>query len=335
MQLKLEADRKKNQGREKLSKARSTEKIIESPDKIKKKLKTSEEQTQNEKNHYKLDRVYKYYCHLGGRTTADYLTITNFHNFLSDTGSFDKLTIQKLDILFFSDNKSKYSIDFNGFLKVLAEISIKKFNPENKEGVSAKDCTKNFFNTYILPLYDKLFEEGLKPTLQSRKAKKSVLQDVAEVTLTDEVYEIFTEIASHLLEIYFIYFPWETSFVENINFMKAKSGKAFYNFLIDFNLSPQLVSQSKTFLIFQSEAMKEENYSSFISTIFGKTKLKKILADGMNSMGIYFNFGKFLYSICKIADGSPDNLLYNFKTDEKSHYNEFTLDRKILNIYLY
>jgi len=336
LQIKLNQDKlakqKEQQLFEKTIKLKSS--LNESPENIKKKIKNEQEQTQKEKNHYKLDRVYKYYCRLGGKYTSDCLTLTNFHNFLFDSGAFEKSKISKMDLYFFKDNKSKNSIDFNGFLGVLTEVSICKFNKENSPTISAKDCTKNFFNTYILPLYNKLFEEGLKPKIESKIMRKSCLQDVPEVSISecDEAIYLLREVAPVLLEIYFIYFPWEATFADNISFVKNKSGKAFYNLAVDFNLSPLLISQTSTFLIFESEAIKEENYGALIHSIFGKERLKKILHNGLNSMGIYFNFGKFLHSLAKIADSSPDVKLYSKIGEDANNYKPFTLDR--INIIL-
>ena len=73
--------------------------------------------------------IFTFYSSFGDRINVNYLKSNNFHKMMLDAGIRDneKLTQNRLDLMFVKENKHKLNMDFDTFLNLLTKLACFKY----------------------------------------------------------------------------------------------------------------------------------------------------------------------------------------------------------------
>lgn len=288
----------------------------------------------------KLTRIYEFYCQYGERTNVNMLKSMNYQKFALDSGILDnKITKTRLELISSSiiKSKSKSFMNFEDFLKCLIKIAEFKYiikNETSKYSNTSNSALLTLMKNHIYPLYDQLFENKEHNTdiFKSSVDKKDINSSMSflgdkdtsyyrinvtnqinvEDLITDnQLEELLTCAAPVLYFIYKVYFPWELSQAEDINFIKDKSSKAFLTFIIDFDICPSLIPKSSAVQIYQSEIKSKVNKEIFYDIIKNVEVISMGRCTTKNTLGQHFDFLKFIKILCFIGNHSFEKIEAN------------------------
>ena len=232
----------------------------------------------------------------------------------------DNLHKTRVELIFSSVNKHKPQMLFDSFLDSLIKVAEVRYS-----GLPSNHALQTLIKEHLLPRYEQLFElpssnKDFHNVVNSNNFESSTLMDARnsmvicnnEFTFETDTEELLALIAPIMFDIYRVYFPFELSLAENVNFVLENSKKQYFIFLKDFDLCPTLISKSTSFQIFQTEINNHleitETYMNIIQNL-DFNSIKKFSTK--NVLGQYFNFFKFLRCIMRLADLSFDKLETN------------------------
>lgn len=272
----------------------------------------------NEQTQFKLKKIFEYYCQFGERMNIINMKSQKYYKLLTDCNLIDEnLHKIRVELIFSSENKHKPQMSYETFLNSLIRVAEVKFDK-----IPSNQALQQLIKDSLLPKYDQIFENNNKESqiVNSNNFEASILIDARnsmiicnnEFTFETDTEELLALIAPVMFDIYRVYFPFELSLAENMNFVLENSQKYYFLLLKDFDLCPTIVSKSTSFQIFQTEMNNHleitENYMSIIQNL-DFNAIKKFSTK--NVLGQYFNFFKFLRCIMRIADLSFDKLETN------------------------
>jgi len=107
--------------------------------------------------HYKIRKLFEYYCQFGERLNTSCLKSNKFIKFSLEADIIDEnINKTRLELIFSSENKtkSKAQIDFDCFLNCLIKVAEIKYGNEYK---GANKSLQALIDNKILPLYEKIF----------------------------------------------------------------------------------------------------------------------------------------------------------------------------------
>ena len=275
----------------------------------------------NQETQIKLRKIFEYYCQFGERMNINVIKSQKYYKLLIDCKLVDEtLNKTRIELIFSSENKHKPQMVFDTFLNSLIKVAEVKYS-----SIPSNQALQMLIKENLLPRYDQLFEPQTInnkefPVVSSNNFENSTLMDARnsmvlcnnEFVFESDTEELVALIAPIMFDIYRVYFPFELSRAENMNFVLENSQKYYFIFLKDFDLCPTLICKSTCFQIFQTEINNHleitENYMNVIQNL-DFNSIKKFSTK--NVLGQYFNFFKFLRCIMRIADFSFDKLETN------------------------
>lgn len=268
----------------------------------------------------KIKKLFEYYCQFGERLNIKLMKICKFYKLLIDCKLIDDiLNKTRIELIFSSENKHKQQMYFETFLNTLIKVAEVKYS-----SLPSNQALQTLIREYILPRYEQIF--GIQSNSKSVQInnninsgsnanidlRNSIIICNNEFNFDNDTEELLTSIAPLMFDIYKVYFPFELSLAENMNFILENSQKHYFIFLKDFDVCPTIISKSTCFHIFQTEVNNHleitENYLNIIQNL-DFISIKKFSTK--NILGQYFNFFKFLRSLMRIAELSFDKLETN------------------------
>ena len=217
----------------------------------------------------KLKAIFRYYASYGDRLNATNLKSNKFHKLMQDSLieviNEDK---KRLDLIFYSQNKSKPNMTFDTFLNSLPIIAEFKY-PDMQDSPTVLNV---LLQENILPLYDKITEN-----------------ESLDIEINEQIVNVLRNIENTLYEIYISYFPWEQTTSDVKDVVLQRSIKAAFKLLDEFEVCPAVISKTVAFNIIRSviENRKEVDITHNIGTVLTFPKFLYLLV----KIG-YFAYGK-------------------------------------------
>ncbi len=268
----------------------------------------------------KIKKLFEYYCQFGERLNVNLLKCCKFYKLLIDCKLIDEvLNKTRFELIFSSENKNKQQMYFDTFLNTLIKIAEFKYS-----NLPSNQALQSLIREYIIPRYEQIFAIQANPkslpinnnenvgTSSNIDLRSSIIICNNDFNFDNDTEELLTIIAPLMFEFYKVYFPFELSLAENMNFVLENSQKHYFVFLKEYDVCPTILSKSTCFHIFQTEVNNHleitDNYLNIIQNL-DFIQIKKFSTK--NILGQYFNFFKFLRCIVRIADLSFDKLETN------------------------
>ena len=238
-------------------------------------------------------------------------------------------------------------MNFDEFLNSLLKVTEYKY-PNNN---SQSELKKNLFQMikeYILPLYNLIINGNLDLSINNSVLNNTTIiqqiDNIDSLLYSNLTEEILTSIIPILFDIYKVYFPHEISISDNINFIKEKSIKQYFEFLKNFEITPGLLSKSITYQIYKSEISNDNSdHKDFYQNILKNLDLTSILKyepNNHNILGQFFIFFKFIRALIKMSQATfiklenAINLEHTIKKEEMiiMFFQKIELSEGFLNI---
>lgn len=182
---------------------------------------------------------------------------------------------------------NKQNMSFDVFLNTLTKLASMMFNRED----SQVESFHRLLYEHLLPTWEHIIQNPNFQTL-------FILQNEIH---WDELLEYVIRRAGNVLyTIYTSYFPWEITNSKDLGNIKKRSEKAFFEFLTQFDLCPNLLTKTIAFQLW-NQIVESENQTYFsVSMKISPSKPK----------GLVFNFPKFIDTLVKLS------YLYIRRSDE-------------------
>ena len=316
--------------------------------------KINKSQKDNEVNEMinKLREIFEYYCSYGERLNTKILKSNKYIKLFKESNLMDNIINQtRLELIYKSQNKNN-CMNFDEFLNSLLKVTEYKY-PNNN---SQSELKKNLFQMikeHILPLYNLIINGNLDLSINNSVLNNTTIiqqiDNIDSLLYSNLTEEILTSIIPILFDIYKVYFPHEISISDNINFIKEKSIKQYFEFLKNFEITPGLLSKSITYQIYKSEISNDNsdlsisNHKDFYQNILKNLDLTSILKyepNNHNILGQYFIFFKFIRALIKMSQATffklenAINLEHTIKKEEMiiMFFQKIELSEGFLNI---
>jgi hypothetical protein len=316
--------------------------------------KINKSQKDNEVNEMinKLREIFEYYCSYGERLNTKILKSNKYIKLFKESNLMDNIINQtRLELIYKSQNKNN-CMNFDEFLNSLLKVTEYKY-PNNN---SQSELKKNLFQMikeYILPLYNLIINGNLDLSINNSVLNNTTIiqqiDNIDSLLYSNLTEEILTSIIPILFDIYKVYFPHEISISDNINFIKEKSIKQYFEFLKNFEITPGLLSKSITYQIYKSEISNDNsdlsisNHKDFYQNILKNLDLTSILKyepNNHNILGQFFIFFKFIRALIKMSQATfiklenAINLEHTIKKEEMiiMFFQKIELSEGFLNI---
>ena len=316
--------------------------------------KINKSQKDNEVNEMinKLREIFEYYCSYGERLNTKILKSNKYIKLFKESNLMDNIINQtRLELIYKSQNKNN-CMNFDEFLNSLLKVTEYKY-PNNN---SQSELKKNLFQMikeHILPLYNLIINGNLDLSINNSVLNNTTIiqqiDNIDSLLYSNLTEEILTSIIPILFDIYKVYFPHEISINDNINFIKEKSIKQYFEFLKNFEITPGLLSKSITYQIYKSEISNDNsdlsisNHKDFYQNILKNLDLTSILKyepNNHNILGQYFIFFKFIRALIKMSQATffklenAINLEHTIKKEEMiiMFFQKIELSEGFLNI---
>ena len=316
--------------------------------------KINKSQKDNEVNEMinKLREIFEYYCSYGERLNTKILKSNKYIKLFKESNLMDNIINQtRLELIYKSQNKNN-CMNFDEFLNSLLKVTEYKY-PNNN---SQSELKKNLFQMikeHILPLYNLIINGNLDLSINNSVLNNTTIiqqiDNIDSLLYSNLTEEILTSIIPILFDIYKVYFPHEISISDNINFIKEKSIKQYFEFLKNFEITPGLLSKSITYQIYKSEISNDNsdlsisNHKDFYQNILKNLDLTSILKyepNNHNILGQFFIFFKFIRALIKMSQATfiklenAINLEYTIKKEEMiiMFFQKIELSEGFLNI---
>jgi hypothetical protein len=300
----------------------------------------------------KLREIFEYYCSYGERLNTKILKSNKYIKLFKESNLMDNIINQtRLELIYKSQNKNN-CMNFDEFLNSLLKVTEYKY-PNNN---SQSELKKNLFQMikeYILPLYNLIINGNLDLSINNSVLNNTTIiqqiDNIDSLLYSNLTEEILTSIIPILFDIYKVYFPHEISISDNINFIKEKSIKQYFEFLKNFEITPGLLSKSITYQIYKSEISNDNsdlsisNHKDFYQNILKNLDLTSILKyepNNHNILGQFFIFFKFIRALIKMSQATfiklenAINLEHTIKKEEMiiMFFQKIELSEGFLNI---
>ncbi|KAL4491522.1 hypothetical protein ABPG73_013325 [Tetrahymena malaccensis] len=230
--------------------------------------------------------IFTYYCSYGDRTNTTILKSNKFRRLMIESGLLDddKITQKYVDLLYTQYTQNKTSMDFNNFCNILAKISSEKYKQMLPAQALINVIDKHFWG---------LFKHIMNETELGKDLK------LFEVP----IHESIKTSAKHLFfifkRIYLAYFSWEptNSFKLAENFKQSMNG--LFNFLKDFDIFPNLMTKSTSFLLY--DQLVETSSNQMLNNNVGVNSTI-INPFGYDDIGKLFTLNKFITFLIKTSE---------------------------------
>ncbi len=316
--------------------------------------KINKSQKDNEVNEMinKLREIFEYYCSYGERLNTKILKSNKYIKLFKESNLIDNIINQtRLELIYKSQNKNN-CMNFDEFLNSLLKVTEYKYPNYN----SQSELKKNLFQMikeHILPLYNLIINGNLDLSINNSVLNNTTIiqqiDNIDSLLYSNLTEEILTSIIPILFDIYKVYFPHEISISDNINFIKEKSIKQYFEFLKNFEITPGLLSKSITYQIYKSEISNDNsdlsisNHKDFYQNILKNLDLTSILKyepNNHNILGQFFIFFKFIRALIKMSQATfiklenAINLEHTIKKEEMiiMFFQKIELSEGFLNI---
>ncbi|KAL4506458.1 hypothetical protein ABPG72_000029 [Tetrahymena utriculariae] len=230
--------------------------------------------------------IFTYYCSYGDRTNTTILKSNKFRRLMIESGLLDddKITQKYVDLLYTQYTQNKTQMDFNNFCNILAKISSEKY----KQMLPAQA---------LINVIDKHFRGLFKHIMNDTELGKDLKQ------FEIPIHESIKTAAKHLFFIfkktYLAYFSWEptNSFKLAENFKQSMNG--LFNFLKDFDIFPNLMTKSTSFLLY--DQLVETSSNQILNNNVGVNSTV-INPFGYDDIGKLFTLNKFITFLIKTSE---------------------------------
>ncbi|EWS75676.1 transmembrane protein, putative (macronuclear) [Tetrahymena thermophila SB210] len=230
--------------------------------------------------------IFTYYCSYGDRTNTTILKSNKFRRLMIESQIIDddKITQKYIDLLYTQYTQNKTPMDFNNFCNILAKISSEKY----KQMLPAQA---------LINVIDKHFWGLFKHIMNDTELGKDLKQ------FENPIHESVKTSAKHLFfifkRIYLAYFSWEptNSFKLADNFKQSMNG--LFNFLKDFDIFPNLMTKSTSFLLY--DQLVETSSNQILSNNVG-INTTVVNPFGYDDIGKLFTLNKFITFIIKTSE---------------------------------
>ncbi|CAI2382553.1 unnamed protein product [Moneuplotes crassus] len=226
----------------------------------------------------KIKTIFTFYSSYGDRLNISNLKSSKFKRMMIDCGIADIIPKKKIDLIFYSQSKSRAAMSFESFLNALTKIS-------QTLSFSKKGPVEGFhtlINKHMLPLYDEILKSPNYLTV-------SILENDLKF---DEICNyVIKSVGTVLYEVYSAYFPWEIANSTIYTKLDKKSEKAYKQFINDFDICPSILTKTMSFQIWNSVInLENETYREMSESICGTKAFGKCLS-----------FSKFVDLLVKIS----------------------------------
>lgn len=226
----------------------------------------------------KLKQIFSFYASFGDRLNIDHLKSSKFKRLMLDTQISKFINQKELDILYFAETLNKQNMTFDMFLNTLTKIASMMFRTEE----STVESFHRLLYDHLLPTWEEIIKNPNFQTL-------FILQN--EIQLDELLEYVIRKVGPVLYTIYASYFPWEVTNSKDLQNIKKRSEKAFFDFLTQFDLCPSLLTKTIAFQLW-NQIIECENQA--YSTISIKICLKK-------PKGLVYTFPRFVDTLVKLS----------------------------------
>lgn len=247
------------------------------------------------------------------------LNSQKFLKLLSDAKILNKNFDSKYaDILFFTASRSKSFIVFNEFCELIVKISEIKFPFEFVKNQSK--ALEKLMEQFLFTLLDEITE----PQIQEENNKFKFTPEIFLPKMNTGSNKHY--ILKHfycISKIYDKYFPWENLNVSN--YQKSKlSEKTFNKFCKDFDISPNIVSLTKTNEIFQNVIMSHKIIFNIFDALKQNEEDLEIQSLDLTNKGTYFTLYHLISSLylisvhnmCSLSNFKDNQIINHFSCQE-------------------
>ena len=239
-----------------------------------------------------LRKLFIYYVSSGDRLNISFIKTSQIYRLLEDASIQSRDTEEReIELCLQKYSNSQTSVDFDVFLTMMFEISELRYSQDEMKGTkrSSKEAFMELYEKHMKPLYANIYmntEFGEFDTLLQEPIDRNTLRVLWH---------------SHrvLLNIYRKYFEIELQKlpVDKMS-LKAyiqKSDHACFNFLTEFDLSPDLIGKNLMNTLFQHILYTPTDRLS------NNSDIKHILGDPKSEAGNRLTFSKFITLLARVA----------------------------------
>jgi len=222
------------------------------------------------------------------------------------------------DILFFTASRSKSFIVFNEFCELIVKISEIKFPYEFVKNQSK--ALEKLMEQFLFTLLDQITEPQKQE--ENNKFKFSPEVFLPKMNIGSSKHYILKHLYC-IRKIYEKYFPWENLNVSN--YQKSKlSEKTFIKLCKDFDISPNIVSMTKSNEIFQNVIMSHKIIFNIFDALKQSEEELENKSLDLTNKGTYFTLYHLIstlylisvHNMCSLSNFQDNQIINNFSCEE-------------------